>query len=385
MASKDRKQRRETLIARAGEAKDRETGGVVPPVRLSTTYIRNENYELPQGRLYGRDDNPGFEQVEALMCDLEGGADAALFSSGLAAMAAVVAILGKGDVIVVPETCYYGVLYWIRREATRVGFTARTYAPGDHDSLREAIGKGPVRIVWVESPANPTWEVTSIKTAADLAHGVGAKLVVDATVLTPLLCRPLEWGADIVMHSGTKFLNGHSDVIAGILIAGAADADWQEIKGVRYRSGAILGPFEAWLMLRGMRTMALRVPVAAANALRIAQAMAGHGKIEEVLYPGLPDHPGHPIARAEWDEDAGFTAMLSIRVKGGAEAALAVATSTRLFLPATSLGGVESLIEHRKTVEDPSSLVPDDLLRLSVGIEAADDLVADLEQALDTL
>lgn len=385
MTGKPTDQRPRTLLAKAGEAKDAEVGGVVPPLRLSTTYIRDHNYELPQERLYGRDDNPGFELVERLMCTLEGGADAALFSSGLAAMSAVLATIRRGDVIVFPETCYFGVLHWIAREAERVGFAARSYVPGDHDSLEAAIGEGPVRIVWLESPANPTWEVTSIRQAARLAHRAGGRLVVDATVLTPLLCRPIEWGADLVMHSGTKYLNGHSDVVAGILIAAADDEDWREIKSVRYRSGAILGPFEAWLLLRGMRTMALRVPAAADNALAIAEAMNSHPKIEQVLYPGLPDHPGHRTALDEWDEGAGFTAMLSIRVRGGTAAALKVATSTRLFLPATSLGGVESLIEHRKTVEGETSLVPGDLLRLSVGIEAVADLIDDLSAALDAV
>ena len=383
MTGKSTVQRFRTLLAKAGDAKDPELGGVVPPLRLSSTYVRDKNYELPEDRLYLRDDNPGFELVEDLMCTLEGGADAALFSSGMAAVAAVLATLQRGDLIVYPEICYYGTFYWILREAERVGFEARSYVPGNLDSLEAAIGQGPVRIVWLESPANPIWEVTSIKKAARLAHAAGGRLVVDATVMTPLLCRPIEWGADIVMHSGSKYLNGHSDVVAGILIAAADDQDWREIKHIRYVSGPIIGPFEAWLLLRGMRTMALRVPAASANAMAIAEAMAAHPKIAEVLYPGLPDHPGHSTALAEWDEGAGFTAMLSIRVKGGAAAALKVATSTRLFLPATSLGGVESLIEHRKTVEDAASLVPEDLLRLSVGIEAAEDLIEDLNAALE--
>jgi cystathionine gamma-synthase len=385
MTNKPTDQRVKTLLAKAGDAKDTEFGGVVPPVRLSSTYIRDENYKLPEDRLYGRDDNPGFELVENLMCRLEGGADAALFSSGMAAVAAVLATLQRGDLIVYPETCYFGVLYWIGREAERIGFEARSYAPGNLESLTAAIGQGPVRIVWAESPANPTWEVTPIKEAAQLAHKAGGKLVVDATVMTPLLCRPIEWGADIVMHSGTKFLNGHSDVVAGILITAADDDHWEEVKDLRYRSGAILGPFEAWLLLRGMRTMGLRVPAAATNAMAIAKAMIKHSKIKEVLYPGLADHPGHQTALAEWDSGAGFTTMLSVRVKGGATAALKVATSTRLFLSATSLGGVESLIEHRKTIEGEASLVPEDLLRLSVGIEAVEDLIGDLNAALATV
>ena len=385
MAKKLTEHRFRTLLAKAGDAKDTEVSGIVPPVRLSSSYIRDENYELPADRLYGRDDNPGFQLVEDLMCALERGADAALFSSGLAAATAVLATLGKDDVIVYPEIGYYGVLHWIVRESGRIGFEARSYAPGDIASLKRAIGDGPVRIVWLESPANPTWEVTSIKQAAKLAHGAGARLVVDATVLTPLVCRTIEHGADIVMHSASKYLNGHGDVVAGILITAADDDEWREIKGLRFRTGSILGPFEAWLLLRGMRTMALRVPVAAASAMAIAEAMAVHPKIEQVLYPGLPDHPGHQIALDEWDAGAGFTAMLSIRVKGGAAAALKVATSTRHFLPATSLGGVESLIEHRKTVEDATSLVPEDLLRLSVGIEATKDLIADLNAALEAI
>jgi cystathionine gamma-synthase len=234
--------------------------------------------------------------------------------------------------------------------------------------------------VWIETPVNPTWDVIDIAAAAEAAHGAGAILAVDATAATPVLTRPLTLGADLAFHSATKYLNGHSDLTAGVLVTRAIDARWQEITSVRHLMGGVLGAFEAWLLLRGLRTLYLRVERASASALEIARHFEGHPKLAAVLYPGLESHPGHAVAKRQMT--GGFGGMLSLLVDGDAAAARAVAARTRLFVPATSLGGVESLIEHRATIEGPHSVVPKNLLRLSIGIEDPADLIADLEQAL---
>jgi cystathionine gamma-synthase len=371
-----------TWLAKAGFRHDSATGGVAPSIPMSTTFVRDADYDLPDGRLYLRDDNPLFEQAESILAQLEGAAAAAVFASGLAAMAAVVSTLGRNDRVVLAQQCYFGVRNWLLREADRVGFDLELFDVNAADGLERALDGKPTSLVWVESPANPTWEVVDIAAAATAAHGAGAKLVVDATVTTPLICRPIELGADYVMHSATKFLNGHSDVLAGALATAADDEHWQRICEVRYHAGAVLGPLEAWLLIRGMRTLHVRLGRSCQNAQAIAQHFEGHPAIRGVLYPGLESDPGHALATRQWNTDVGYTGMLSLRVNGGAEVARRVATRTKIFLPATSLGGVESLIEHRATVEEGKSDVPEDLIRLSVGIEDSSDLIADLEVAL---
>jgi cystathionine gamma-synthase len=239
---------------------------------------------------------------------------------------------------------------------------------------------GRTRLVWLETPANPLWEISDIAAAAEIAHRAGARLVVDSTVATPVLTRPLELGADLVMHAATKYLNGHSDVVAGTLTTRALDEFWGRIRAVRAQQGGILGSFEAWLLLRGMRTLYLRVRQSCRSAQALAERLAEHPQVAQVLYPGLPTFPGHDLAA--WQMRGGFGGMLSIRVRGGEAAAVATAARVRLWKRATSLGGVESLIEHRASIEGPTSPVPDDLLRLSVGIEEPADLIADLEAAL---
>jgi cystathionine gamma-synthase len=236
--------------------------------------------------------------------------------------------------------------------------------------------------VWIETPCNPTWDVIDIAAAAEAAHGAGALLAVDSTVATPVLTRPIELGADLVFHSATKYLNGHGDVLAGVLVTARRDQFWERLHDQRHRAGGVLGAFEAWLLQRGLRTLYLRVGRASDNALAIARHFEGHPKLVAVLYPGLASHPGHGIAQRQMS--GGFGGMLSLRLRGGAETALGVAKAVRLFVRATSLGGVESLIEHRASIEGPDSPVPPDLLRLSIGIEDAGDLIADLEQALAT-
>lgn len=380
--STTRKSTAATLLAKAGHFLDEATGGIVPPLHTSSTYARDAEYQLRDHRLYGRDHNPVFEQAESILCQLEDGVDAALFASGMAAASALVATLNSGDQVVLSGQCYFGVRHWLEREAKRVGFGLRVFAAGDLDDLARTLAAGSASLVWVESPANPTWEVTDIEAAASLTHQAGARLLVDATVMTPLICQPISLGADYVMHSATKYLNGHSDVVSGVLIAARDDDHWQAIKQVRYHAGPIPGAFEAWLLIRGLRTLHLRLAQACQSALAIARHFDSHPAISEVLYPGLEHHPGHAIARRQWNTQLGYTGMLSFRLAGGEAAARKLTLGTRLFVPATSLGGVESLIEHRRAVEGPESTVPADLVRLSIGIEDTDELIADLEAAL---
>jgi cystathionine gamma-synthase len=250
----------------------------------------------------------------------------------------------------------------------------------DVDAVRAAVRPGVTRLVWVETPANPLWSLTDIAAVAEIAHAAGAVLAVDSTIATPVLSRPLGLGADIVMHSATKYLNGHSDVLAGSLTVARADALWESIRSVRVQHGGVLGPFESWLLQRGLRTLFPRVLWQSASALTLAERLSDHPGVAAVLYPGLPGFPGHELARRQMQ--GGFGGMLSVRVRGGAEAAIAAAAHVRLWKRATSLGGVESLVEHRASVEGPGSPVPGDLLRLSVGIEAVEDLWDDLSGAI---
>jgi len=371
-----------TIAAQAHGAIDEATRAIVPPVHVSTTYLRDADGGYRSGRVYGRADNPSFDAPEATLNALEAGAGCLTFASGMAAATAVFQTLQAGDHVVAPGVMYWALRHWLATATDRLGITVSFVDSSDPDALAAAIQPGKTKLLWIETPANPTWSVTDIARAAEIAHGAGARLAVDNTVPTPLLTRPIEWGADLVMHSATKYLNGHSDVLAGALITAERDEQWSRITAHRALNGAILGSFEAWLLLRGMRTLALRVARASQNALTLAERLTLHPAIRDVLYPGLPSHPGHAIAARQMSN--GFGGMLSIRINGDAKAAHAVAAATRLWKPATSLGGVESLIEHRASIEGPGSPVPDDLLRLSLGIEDVDDLTADLVQSLES-
>lgn len=371
----------ETLLAQACHYLEPENGGIVPSVQMATTYARDGDYALrAPGVSYGRDKNPTFLVAERVLAELEGAAGALLFSSGLAAAAALFNTLKAGDHVVAPVIMYHGLRDWLIRFCQQWRVDIDYFDATTDGALEAAIRPGRTRIVWIETPANPTWDVTDIAAAAALAHDAGARLAVDSTVATPLLTRPLSLGADYVFHSATKYLNGHSDVIAGVLAARECDEQWEAVRFQRTFGGAILGPMEAWLLLRGMRTMHLRVRRACESAMTLARALDRHPRVERVLYPGLEHHPGHPVAARQMQ--GGFGGMLSILVDGDAREARGVATRTRVFVPATSLGGVESLIEHRATVEGPNSPVAPNLLRLSVGIEDVRDLVDDMERAL---
>jgi cystathionine gamma-synthase len=315
-----------------------------------------------------------------LITALEGGAASLVFASGMAAAAAVFHRLPTGSHVVAPKVMYWALRRWLGMQAERGALAVDFVDAASPDALRVAVRPGRTKLVWVETPANPLWTVTDITAAAEIAHAAGALLAVDSTAATPVLTRPLSLGADIVMHSATKYLNGHSDVIAGSLTTARKDEFWQGIVAARSGDGAILGSFEAYLLLRGMRTLYPRVERACRSAQLIAERLGAHPRVLEVLYPGLPSHSGHAVAARQMQ--GGFGGMLSIRVKGGEAAAIATAARVEIWKRATSLGGVESLLEHRASVEGAGSPVPPDLLRLSVGIEDPDDLIADLEAAL---
>jgi len=370
----------QTLAAQALGWIDEATKAVIPPIHFATTYIRDPDNQYRSGRVYGRADNPSYDQPEALLARLEGGAAALTFASGMAAATAVFLALKPGDHVLAPRVMYWALRKWLITTGREWGLEVDLVDMSDLAAVRAALRPGKTKLLWIETPANPTWVVTDIVAAATLAHEASALLAVDSTVATPVLTQPLALGADLVMHSATKYLNGHSDVVAGALVAARQDAFWQRIVGVRASHGGILGPVEAWLLLRGMRTLPLRVAQACRSAQAIATHFAHHPCIRAVLYPGLPEAPGHEIAKRQMQ--GGYGGMLSLCVAGGEVAAIATAARVKVWKRATSLGGVESLVEHRASVEGPDSPAPPDLLRLSVGIESVEDLVDDLEAAL---
>ncbi|MGB1237684.1 MAG: trans-sulfuration enzyme family protein [Pseudomonadales bacterium] len=373
----------ETLLAQGMGHMDETHLGVIPGIFPSTTYERAADNSYPNGRIYTRDHNPNYDQPEEVLAALEKGAAAMLFSSGMSAATCVFMSLKPGDHVIVPKVIYWSLRNWLQGYASDWGIETTFVENGDLDAVAAAVRPGQTKLMWIETPANPTWVVEDIAAWARIAKSCGARLAVDNTIATPLLCNPLVLGADIVMHSATKYLNGHSDVLAGALVTKDADEHWSRMASIRASSGAVLGPFEAWLLMRGMRTLSVRVKQASDNALAFAQALETHPSVSEVLYPGLESNSGHTIAKAQMK--GGFGGMLSIRVKGGESAAIATAAKLKLFKRATSLGGVESLVEHRASVEGEGTPCPDDLLRLSIGIEAAGDLIEDMRQALASL
>ena len=381
-----KKHKPESIAAQALGFIDDNTKEIVGQIHTSTTYIRDADNQYRNGRIYARDHNPTFEQPEAVLNALEGGHQTLLFASGMAAATAVFQSLNPGDHVIAPQVMYWSLRNWLKTFATRWGLDISFVDATDLSALRAAIRPGKTKLVWIESPANPLWNITDIAATCEIAHQAGALVAVDSTVATPVLTRPIEHGADIVMHAATKYLNGHSDVVAGTLTSARDSVTWQRIRSIRAQIGGIAGPFEAWLLMRGMRTLFPRVRVACVSAQKIAEYFSTDTKIAEVLYPGLPSFAGHAIAAKQMQ--GGFGGMMSIRFnpagnKSGEAIAIAVAAHTTLWKRATSLGGVESLIEHRASVEGEGTPAPRDLLRLSVGIEDADDLIDDLTEALD--
>jgi len=370
-----------SLAAQAMGKIDAVTKAVVPPIHVSTTYIRDEDNAYSTGFIYGRPDNETVHEAQAVLAMLEEArAGALLFGSGMAAATAVFQALSPGDHVVASKVMYWALRAWLLTEASRWGLKVDFVETDDLARLKEAVQPGVTKLVWIETPSNPLWTITDIAAAAEIAHKAGARLAVDSTCASPVHTRPLTLGADIVMHAATKVLNGHSDVVAGALCANADDEFWNRIKTVRKGQGGILGPFEAYLLMRGMRTLHLRQERQSASAMDLAQRLSAHPLVARVLYPGLPQHPGHDIAARQMEN--GFGYMLSIQVTGGEAAAVMAAAHVGLYKRATSLGGVESLIEHRASIEGAGSPCPTDLLRLSTGIEDVEDLFADLDQAL---
>jgi cystathionine gamma-synthase len=372
----------DTIAAQALGWIDERTRAVVPPIHVSSTYLRDPDNQYRSGRVYARADNPAFDQAEAVIAALERGRAAMLFASGMAAATACFQALAPGDHVLAPRVMYWALRHWLLTFGSTWGLDVEFIDMDQPGALQAALRPGRTKLVWVETPANPTWVVTDIAAAADLAHAAGALLAVDSTVATPILTQPLALGADVVMHAATKYLNGHSDLVAGVLVTRDAEgAYWQRLRKVRSQIGGTLGSFEAWLLARGLRTLHLRVRAASVSALRIAEHFAAHHpQVSHVLYPGLRTDAGHAVAVRQMQ--GGFGGMLSIRVRDGEAAAIATAARTQIWKRATSLGGTESLIEHRASVEGPGTPAPPDLLRLSVGLEHVDDLIADLEQAL---
>jgi len=382
--SQDRKNTpRHAPATRAAQALHRiepDSGAVVPDIVLASTFARDSDYAPRADYIYARDGGPTVEHAQALLADLDGAERSLLFASGMAAAVAMLETLDSGAHVVAPRVMYHGVQTWLHRLQDKRGLDVSFVDQSDPAAIPDALRAGRTRLVWIETPANPSWDIVDIAATARSAHAAGAILVADCTAAPPAAQAALDLGADVTFQSATKYLNGHSDITAGVL-AFKDPALAREVEGLRKLMGSVIGGFEAWLLIRGIRTLFLRWERCSDSALAIAKALQDHPRIARVLYPGLPDHPGHATAQAQMG--AHFGGMLSVLVTGDGTIARDMARHTRLFIPATSLGGVESLIEHRKAVEGPFSEVPDQLVRLSVGIEDPADLIDDLLQALD--
>jgi cystathionine gamma-synthase len=368
----------ETLAVHAGHRPDPATGAVSPPLHLSTTFAREPDGSLPHGFIYSRPDNPTRRMLEAALAPLEGGAAALAFASGMAATTAVFQSLGPGDHVLAPTDAYYGTGKLLNEVLRPWGLETSFVDLTDLAAVERSMTPR-TRLVWVETPSNPALAVTDIAAVAAIAHGAGAMCACDNTWATPLLQRPLDLGADIVMHATTKYLGGHTDVTGGALVL-REDGDLAaRLRNLQSIAGAVPSPFDCWLVARGIRTLAYRMRGHCDNAEAVARFLAAHPRVQQVHYPGLASDPGHPVAARQMRR---FGGMVSFQARGGADAALAVLGRVKIFTRATSLGGPESLIEHRASVEGPETRTPPGLLRCSVGLEHPDDLIEDLEQAL---
>ena len=372
-----------TLCVHAAHGPEKATGAVAEPIYLSTTFERDADGEYARGYNYSREGTPNRTALEGCVARLEGGAAAAAFASGLAANMAVLELLAAGDLLVASRESYYGSLKQFTVLAERRGTRLEVVDLAGAAAVTAALAGGAAhraRLLWIETPTNPHLNVVDLEALVPIAHRAGALVVCDNTFATPVCQRPFDFGVDLIVHSGTKYLGGHSDVLSGLVAVREAGAVLERLREWQRMAGAVLAPFDCWLLRRSLTTLALRVRAQCAGALEVATFLAQHPRIKEVFYPGLRTHKGHAIAARQMR--GGFGAMLSLRVTGGREAAMRLAARTQLFTRATSLGGVESLIEHRASIEGPGTRVPQDLLRLSVGIEEPADLIADLEQAL---
>ncbi len=373
--------RLETLAIHAGGESDRETGALTPPIHLATTFKHGPAAERIAGYEYQREGNPTNDRLREAIAALEGGEAALTFASGMAAVTTLLETLPSGAVIAIPDDCYAGVRILATEFLHERGIIVHRVDMADLAAVRAACANG-VALLWVETPSNPLMKLSDIAALATLAHEHGALLVCDNTFASPVLQQPLALGADIVMHSTTKYFGGHSDVLGGALAFKREDEFFAKVAHRLHITGAVLAPFSAWLTLRGFRSLPARMALHCSNARKIAEFLAAHPQVERVNYPGLVSHPGHELATRQMRD---FGGMLSVQLSGGREAALAMAGKLRLFTNATSLGGCESLVEHRASTEGPHTTTPQNLLRMSVGLEHVDDLIADLAQALEGL
>lgn len=367
-----------TKAVHGGRKIDEDTGALTPPIHLSTTFERAEDGSYPKGYIYSRNGNPNRDSLEKSLVELEGRGKAACFSSGSAAAMAVFHTLSPGEHVLAPEDVYHGTEYQLtdllKKWDLDVSFVDMTSPEGVRDGIREETS-----LVWMETPSNPMLKITDIEKVSDIAHENDALAVVDNTWSTPVVQRPMEHGADMSLYSTTKYFGGHSDAVGGAVVC-REDLDvFEEIRDRQIHEGATPSPFTCWLTMRGIRTLPLRMKAHSNNAMKIARFLKEHDRVEKVHYPGLESHPGHELAEKQMDM---YSGMLSFQVKGDKEEAMDVAASVEIFTRATSLGSVESLIEHRASIEGEDSTTPQNLLRLSVGIEDVDDLITDLERAL---
>jgi cystathionine gamma-synthase len=370
----------ETRAVHAGRRIDPSTGAVTLPIHMSTTFERTAQGEYPLGYSYSREGNPNRSALEECLAALEGGTEALVFSSGLAVANALIQGLEPGDHVLAPDDVYWGLRNVIGEVFGKWGLETTYCDMTDQEAVRAALRPN-TRLLWVETPSNPMMKITDLAAITSLARAAGPHIITvcDGTFATPVLQRPLDCGIDMVCHSTTKYISGHSDVVGGALITRYENYLFERARATQRYGGAVPSPFDCWLTMRGIQTLPCRVRVHSENALRLARHLKMHPAVEAVHYPELPDHPGYEIAARQM---AAFGGMLSFEVAGGREAAMSVAARCRLFIRATSLGGAHSLIEHRASVEGPQTRTPQNLLRVSVGLEHADDLIADLDQAM---
>jgi cystathionine gamma-synthase len=370
----------ETLSVHLGRDTDSATAAVAPGIPLSTTFERAADGSYPSGFSYARAGNPARQSLETCIAGLEGGAAALTFASGSAASLAVFGLLEAGDHVIAPKQCYHGTLKQLRELCSRWGVTTTFVDTTDLQAVAQAFTAN-TRLVWIETPSNPTLLISDIGAVCELAHRQRALVCCDNTFATPILQKPLTLGADLVMHSSSKYFGGHSDVLGGAVVVRDDKALFEQLFSYQVTAGSVPAPFDCWLVRRSIATLPFRVRAQAEHARVVAEFLARHPQVERVFYPGLPTHPGHALARAQMPN--GFGAVLSFCVRGARAEAFAVTERLQLITRATSLGGVETLIEHRASIEGPGTLTPESLLRLSVGLEHPEDLVADLRSALD--
>ncbi|MFZ9857714.1 MAG: trans-sulfuration enzyme family protein [Roseiflexaceae bacterium] len=382
MSKQTRQHHVETQAVHMGNQVDPATGAVVPPIVLSTTFERQGDGTFPHGYIYTRSQNPNRQALEESLAALEGGARAMAFGSGQAATNAVFQSLKAGDHVIVPNEAYFGTPKLVREIYSQLGINASYVDMTNLAAIQAAVTPN-TKVIWLETPSNPLLSITDIAAVSEIAHRAGALAVIDNTWASPLMQQPLALGADIVMHATTKYISGHTDALGGALIFARDDEFTARVNMVQTLGGAVPSPFDCWLIMRGIRTLPLRVRQQTSNAQRVAEFLADHPVVETVFYPGLVSHPGHALAVQQMR--GGFGGMLSFNVRGGADEAMQVAANLQLFTRATSLGGIESLIEHRASIEGPTSTTPQNLLRVSIGIEHVDDLITDLRHGLSAI